>query len=295
MERSIVRIVTATQTLEGAGFPVRRPIPVPGLHQVDPFLLLDHLGPVTWGPGEAVGAPDHPHRGFETVTYLLAGRMQHRDSAGNEAVLGPGDAQWMTAGAGVVHSEMPYGELLEHGGTLHGFQIWVNLPARDKMMAPRYQDIPAGQIPEAVSGDGKVRVKVIAGEALGVSAPIETRTPITYLHYRIAPGGRALHRRPASENVVVYVFAGAMRVGPQQTPVAEGQMAVFGRGDSVSLLASGREPAEALLLAGEPIGEPVARHGPFVMNTQEEIRQAYRDYHSGAMGTVMVRQPGEAS
>src|SRR5579872_3405949 len=181
--RKVARLVTSIRTREGGGFIVHRPFPTQTLMDFDPFLLLDEMGPVDYAPYEAVGAPDHPHRGFETVTYVLEGRMQHRDSQGNHGTLGPGDVQWMTAGGGVVHSEMPEDELYRTGGRMHGFQLWVNLPSRDKMMHPRYQDVPSAQIPVVEGDEGLVRVKVIAGEALGAHAVIDTRTPIMYLHF----------------------------------------------------------------------------------------------------------------
>ena len=190
--RAVARVVDSIETLEGAGFLVHRPFPVAGLSAIDPFLLLDEMGPMDLRAGEAKGAPDHPHRGFETVTYMLEGRMEHRDSQGNSGSIAPGDVQWMTAGAGVVHSEMPSRELLERGGRMHGFQLWVNLPRTDKMMQPRYQEVPAARIPEAATPDRKVKVRVIAGEALGARAVIDTRTPIVYLHFTIRPGGQVL-------------------------------------------------------------------------------------------------------
>lgn len=286
--RPILSLIEAVRTLEGGGFPVRRPFPTAELSFFDPFLLLDHLGPVEWGPGEAIGAPDHPHRGFETVSYVLAGRKEHRDSAGHSGRLGPGDVQWMTAGAGVVHSEMPEAEFHRTGGLQHGFQIWVNLPRKDKLMRPRYQDIPAARIPEAESADGKVRVRVIAGEALGVSAVIDTVIPITYLHFVVQPGGTLSQPIPAAQNALAYVFAGAVRLGPEGTPVGEGHMAAFGAGDAIEISqpADAAGPGELLLLAGTPLNEPVARWGPFVMNTREEIIQAARDYEEGRMGQI---------
>jgi hypothetical protein len=283
-ERRISWILDSVRTLEGAGFPVRRPFPTRQLSYLDPFLLFDHLGPVAWGPGEGVGAPDHPHRGFETVTYLLSGEMEHRDSAGHHGKLGAGDVQWMTAGSGVVHSELPSAAFMRDGGVMHGFQLWVNLPARDKMMPPRYQDIPAAHIPEATSADGQTTVRVIAGEALGKSAVIDTRIPITYLHYTLAPG--AATRQPIAPecNTMCYVIAGTVLVGPDWRAVREGQLAHFGDGADVLLANDAPEPAQALLLAGAPLHEPVARHGPFVMNTQEEIFKAIRDYQEGRLG-----------
>jgi redox-sensitive bicupin YhaK (pirin superfamily) len=256
--------------------------------QVDPFLLLDHLGPVTWGPGEGIGAPDHPHRGFETVTYLLSGSFQHKDSAGHAGKLTPGDVQWMTAGSGVVHSELPSNEFMRAGGVMHGFQVWVNLPARDKMMWPHYQEIPKTGVPEALSADGKVKVRVIAGAALGKSAVIETRTPIYFLHYTLQPGGANTQAIPAGHNALVYLISGEARLGAEQKPVHEGQMAMLGDGDQIRLAVADETaaPADLLLLAGVPLNEPVARYGPFVMNTREEIEQAFRDYQSGRMGSI---------
>ncbi len=286
--RPILALIEAVRTLEGGGFPVRRPFPTAEMPLFDPFLLLDHLGPVEWGPGEAIGAPDHPHRGFETVSYVLAGRKEHKDSAGHSGRLGPGDVQWMTAGAGVVHSEMPEAEFHRSGGLQHGFQIWVNLPRKDKLMRPRYQDIPAARIPEAESADGKVRVRVIAGEALGARAVIDTVIPITYLHVIVQPGGSIAQPIPAAHNALAYVFAGVVCLGPERTPVQEGHMATFGAGDAIEISqpAAAAAQGELLLLAGAPLNEPVARWGPIVMNTREEIIQAAQDYEEGRMGRI---------
>jgi hypothetical protein len=286
--RPVIAVIDSERTLEGGGFPVRRPFPTAQLMQVDPFLLLDHLGPVTWGPGEGIGAPDHPHRGFETVTYLLSGEMQHKDSAGHSGSLRPGDVQWMTAGAGVVHSELPSDTFMRNGGTLQGFQVWVNLPARDKMMPPRYQDIPASRIPEATSADGKVKVRVIAGKSLGRSAVIETRTPILYLHFTLQPGAGITQPVPENFNALAYVIRGELRAGEERRPVREGQMARFGSGDAVRLAVEDKatEPTDLLLLAGQPLNEPVERYGPFVMNTRQQIVQAIRDFNEGRLGKI---------
>jgi redox-sensitive bicupin YhaK (pirin superfamily) len=285
--RNIASVITAHQTLEGGGFPVRRPFPTADRLDVDPFLLLDHLGPVEWGPGEGIGAPDHPHRGFETVTYLLSGEMEHKDSRGHAGKLRPGDVQWMTAGAGVVHSELPSSEFMKEGGTMHGFQIWVNLPAKDKMIAPRYQEVPREKIPEAQTEDGMVRVRVIAGESLGVSAVIDTHTPINYLHFTVKPGGSVVQPVPSDENALIYVIQGEVTVGDKDIRVREGQMGVLDAGDSVSLsVAKDGEMTDLLMLSGRPINEELARYGPFVMNTQEEIHQAINDYREGRMGAI---------
>src|SRR5246127_2593498 len=211
--REVTKIVTAHRQREGGGFIVRRPFPSAGLRHADPFLLLDEMGPVEYGPGEAIGAPDHPHRGFETVTYVLEGEMEHEDSAGHRGRLGAGDVQWMTAGRGIVHSEMPSRAMRQRGGRMHGFQIWVNLPARDKLTAPRYQEIARATIPEAATPDGRAVVHVIAGEALDPKAAIETRTPIGYLHWIFSPGASVDVPVPADHATYVYVFEGAVRVG----------------------------------------------------------------------------------
>ena len=280
--REVVKIVTAHRQREGAGFVVRRPFPTAGFQNADPFLLLDEMGPVDYGPGEAVGAPDHPHRGFETVTYLLQGEAEHEDSAGHRGKLRPGDVQWMTAGRGIVHSEMPSADMQRRGGRFHGFQIWVNLPARDKLMAPRYQEIPGAGIPSARSADGLAEVKVVAGEALGVRAVIETRTPISYLHWTLAPGAKIGVPLPREHAAYAYVFDGSVRVAGRQ--VGEGQLALLGAGDSVALETP--ERAQLLLLSGVPLREPVVRYGPFVMNTEQEIVQAIDDYRSGRFAEI---------
>ncbi|MBS1957766.1 MAG: pirin family protein [Cyanobacteria bacterium SZAS-4] len=285
--RSVKGIITSIATREGAGFAVRRPFPTQSLSLVDPFLLLDHMEPVTLAPGAAKGAPDHPHRGFETVTYMLEGHFVHKDSAGNSGVIGPGDVQWMTAGSGVVHSEMPDEELVENGGRLHGFQIWVNLPAKDKMMAPRYQDIPSAQIPIAESEDGRVWVKVVAGQSLGKEAVIDTRTPITFLHVKLQPGASLNQPLPPHFNTFAYIVEGKGYFGNEKLPAETDQLVLFGNdGDHACLQASDFEPVSLLLLGGLPLGEPVARYGPFVMNTQKEIVQALHDYQNGRMGVI---------
>lgn len=275
--------------MEGAGVLVHRPFPshTHALSVFDPFLLFDEMGPMDVAPNSAKGFPDHPHRGFETITYMLAGRFEHRDSFGHAGKIEPGDVQWMTAGSGLVHSENPEAEFLRAGGHMHGFQIWVNLPKRDKMMEPRYQEVPKARIPEAVSADGKTHVRVIAGEALGAKAVIDTRIPIQYLHFTLAPGARVEQAVPRSANALAYVFAGAAVFGGKR--VEEHHMVTFARdADVVVLEAAGDsgQPVQVLLLSGEPIGEPVARYGPFVMNTREEVAQAVEDYQAGKMGTI---------
>jgi redox-sensitive bicupin YhaK (pirin superfamily) len=287
--RAVAGIVDGVETLEGEGFLVRRPFPKRALSEFDPFLLLDEMGPMDLAPGKAKGAPDHPHRGFETVTYILEGRMEHKDSQGHAGQLGPGDVQWMTAGSGVVHSEMPEREFARTGGRLHGFQLWVNLPRRDKMMRPRYQEIEAASIPVARTEDGLVSVKVIAGETLGARARIETQTPIMYLHFTLQPGGRVTQHVPREYNAFAYVIDGAGRFGADEVDASDGQMVMFARdADQVLLVnpADATTPLNVLLIAGVPLNEPVARYGPFVMNTRAEIYQAIEDYQNGRMGAI---------
>lgn len=282
--REVSRVVTAHRQEEGAGFIVRRPMPSMSLAVADPFLLIDEMGPVDYAPGEAVGAPDHPHRGFETVTYVLSGEFEHEDSAGHKGTLRSGDVQWMTAGAGVVHSEMPSRGVRDEGGRVHGFQIWVNLPAKLKMTQPRYQEVSAAKIPTGESADGKAKVRVIAGEALGAKAVINTLTPIVYQDWSLSAGADVTVPLAAEQQALVYVFEGAANVGNDGKLTNDGQLAVLGAGDSVRLRSE--TGGRLLLLAGVPLNEPVARYGPFVMNTQQEIQQAFRDYQSGKMGEI---------
>jgi redox-sensitive bicupin YhaK (pirin superfamily) len=283
--REVENVVTAHKQTEGGGFVVRRPFPSDRLALVDPFLLLDEMGPVDYGPREAVGAPDHPHRGFETVTYVLEGEFEHEDSAGHRGSLRPGDVQWMTAGAGIVHSEEPSERIREDGGRIHGFQIWVNLPARDKMTRPRYQEVPSARIPTTATADGKARVRVIAGEALGVRAVIDTHIPIVYQDWQLDEGADVTLPLARNERAMVYVFEGAALVGDQGREAKDGQLALLGEGDAVRLrgVAGG---GRLLLLAGAPLREPVARYGPFVMNTEAELRQAFADFRSGKLGEI---------
>ena len=287
--RTVTGIVNSIETLEGGGFLVRRPFPKASFSDFDPFLLLDEMGPMEVAPGEAKGVPDHPHRGFETVTYLLSGDMEHKDSRGHAGRLRAGDVQWMTAGAGVVHSEMPSREFARTGGRMHGFQLWVNLPKRDKMIKPRYQEISSSQIPKATSADGLVTVSVIAGEAMGRKAVIETRTPIVYVHYRIKPGGAAIQGVPRIYNAFAYIVEGEGLFGTERERASDGQMVLFAQdGDKVRIenATAATTTLEVLFIAGVPLNEPIARYGPFVMNTEGEIRQAIEDYQLGRMGAI---------
>ena len=283
--RGVTRVFTAPEAHDGDGVELRRAFPGYELKELDPFLLLDQMGPMDVAPGKARGFPPHPHRGFETVTYLLSGEMQHRDSWGNHGVLRPGDVQWMTAGSGLVHSELPGETLVRKGGRLHGFQLWINLPRKDKMIRPRYQDTTSERIP-VVGGDaGEVSVKVIAGEALGTKGVIDTRIPILYLHVTLEPGAEFTQTVPRTENAFAFVIEGDGTFG--DTKAGQYSVVLFDRaGDAVRIANTGTAPLSLLLIAGEPIGEPVARYGPFVMNTRAELQQAVEDYHQGRMGVL---------
>jgi redox-sensitive bicupin YhaK (pirin superfamily) len=287
--RTIFQIVDSKTTTEGEGFTVHRPFPNSVVRDFDPFLLLDEMGPIDLLPNQAKGAPDHPHRGFETVTYVLEGSFEHKDSRGNVGNLLAGDVQWMTAGSGVIHSEMPEKEFAKNGGRLHAFQLWINLPKKDKMTQPRYQDVPSKKIPTAVTADGKVHVKVIAGESLNKNSQISTKIPILYLHLSMAPSSSFVQIVPKSFNIFAYVAKGKANFGKAKQLVKQEQAVFFKRdGDkiSISVPEDSNRSTEILLIGGSPIEEPVVRYGPFVMNTDEEIQQAIEDYKNGKMGKI---------
>jgi len=294
--RPVADIITARRQLEGDGFVVRRPFPGIGLSLVDPFLLLDHLGAVEYAPGEAKGASWHPHRGFETVTYIIDGAIEHQDSTGGGGLITDGATQWMTAGAGIFHSELPPQTLVVKGGLFHGVQLWVNLPKQLKWTPPRYQDIRARDVTLLASHDGAALVRVIAGELAGHQGPGVTRTPITYLHATVSPGAELALPWPRDFNAMVYVLAGRGLAGIEARPLDEGQLAIFGPGDAGLVRAGDPQPSaarsgwEILVLGGLPIREPVARYGPFVMNTREEIIQAVEDFQAGRMGIIPATQ-----
>jgi hypothetical protein len=295
--RGVERRVDAIRTFEGEGFPVRRPFPGLDRAAADPFILLDQMGEVQYAPGEAKGAPDHPHRGFETVTYMIDGEFVHRDSTGGGGVIANGDTQWMTAGAGIVHSEMPPEKLIRSGGLFHGVQLWVNLPAAQKWSPPRYQDISAKSVALLRSADGGALVRMIAGELAGHRGPGVTQTPIAYAHVTLFPGSRLDVPWRPDFNALVYALGGFGTVGTDATPLRSGQLAVLGPGDAVRIEGAARQDTrtptfDVLLLGGRPIGEPVVQYGPFVMNTREEILQAIADYQSGKMGSIPATHVG---
>ena len=273
--RRVKAIVPTRTVLEGGGFKVRRPAAMGSL--MSPFLLLDEMGPADYVPGEAVGAPWHPHRGFETVTYMLAGEMEHEDSVGSKGVITPGDVQWMTAGKGIIHSELPTKKMMDEGGLMHGFQIWVNLPAKDKMMNPRYQDITSDDSP-TIEKDG-VWARVIAGECLGIESSIDTVIPITYVHVKMESGSSLDKNLDEELNGMIYVFKGEVSI--EGKSVKDGSLALLSAGSEVKIEA--KEQSEFLILAGPELNEPIARYGPFVMNTREEILQAIDDYQRGIL------------
>ncbi|MCZ6892284.1 MAG: pirin family protein [Chloroflexi bacterium] len=297
-ERRALTITDAPSMLEGAGFKVRRAFSEIDLRLSDPFILLDHMGAVEYAPGEAKGAPDHPHRGFETVTYMMDGELEHRDSNGGGGLITDGATQWMTAGAGIVHSEMPTEQIVRGGGLFHGVQLWVNLPRAEKWTPSQYQDIDADKVALLASDDGGAIVRLIAGDVANHRGPGGTRTPITYAHASVSPGARLQIPWRPDFNALIYVLAGHGAVGPERHAIREGQLAVMGEGNSITIFGEANQESrsptlELLLLGGSPIGEPVAWYGPFVMNTREEISQAIADYQAGRMGKIPAKQRGE--
>ncbi|CAM3099236.1 pirin family protein [Stackebrandtia soli] len=289
-DRKIDRVVASMRTLEGAGFPVRRPFPTAAFSQADPFLLLDHMLAV-YEPQEAKGAPWHPHRGFETVTYLMDGTFVHHDSNGGGGVISDGDTQWMTAGSGILHDELPSEELVMKGGYFNGVQLWVNLPKSAKWAKPRYQDIKGGNLTLLSSSDGGALVRLIAGNLGEHSGPGMTYTPITLAHASISPGARLTIPWSPDFSAMAFVFEGDGDAGTERRPLKEGELALYGPGQSITITAATEQRGrtgnfEVLLLGGLPLHEPVARYGPFVMNTKAEILQAVEDFQAGRMGTI---------
>ncbi len=287
--RPVTSITTAPRGYEGEGFPVRRAFAGVQLRDLDPFVHMDQMGEVEYAPGEPKGTNWHPHRGFETVTYMLDGVMQHQDSHGGGGVIRDGDTQWMTAGGGILHIETPPEALVVSGGLFHGFQLWVNLPAKDKMLPPAYQSLEGTGVTLLASPDGGALVRLIAGDVAGHRGPGATHTPITLIHATITAGARLELPWRSDFNALVYVLGGAGTVAAQ--PIRTGQLAVLGAGDYLAVEADAaqdsRAPAlDVLLLGGLPIREPVATYGPFVMNTRDELQQAVDDYRAGRLGVI---------
>jgi len=289
--RPVRSITSAPRGFEGEGFPVRRAFAGVDLADLDPFVHLDQMGEVEYAPGEPKGTPWHPHRGFETVTYMIDGVFEHADSNGGGGVITNGDTQWMTAGAGILHIEKPPEWLVVSGGLFHGLQLWVNLPAAQKFAAPRYQDLRASEVALVSSPDGGALVRVIAGDVAGHAGPGSTYTPMTMVHATLSPGARLSLPWRSDYNALVYVMAGQGSVGAEGIPIGTGQLAVFGEGNAVTIAATrtqeSRSPdLDVIVLGGRPIREPVAWMGPFVMNTREEVMQAVADYQAGRLGSI---------
>ena len=287
--RSIFQIIKSETTQDGEGVTLNRSFPNNLLSEFDPFLLLDEIGPTDLIPGKQKGFPDHPHRGFETVTYLLEGKFEHKDSQGHTGIINSGDVQWMTAGSGVIHSELPEKEFSKYGGKLHGFQLWVNLPKSNKMMKPRYQEIPRSKIPTVTTEDGNVIVKLIAGESLGSKAVVDTITPIMYMHFKLESGSSIVQPIPKEYNVFAYIIKGKGIVERKNNNkiIERGNLVIFdkyGKEVYIKAVEDSKIPLELLLIGGIPIREPIARYGPFVMNTQQEIYEAIEDYRNGQLG-----------
>ena len=282
--RPVKQITTAPQAYEGEGFPVRRAFAGVTLADLDPFIHMDEMGEVDYAPGEPKGTNWHPHRGFETVTYMLDGVFQHQDSHGGGGVIQDGATQWMTAGRGILHIETPPEHLVVSGGLFHGFQLWVNLPAKDKMRPPAYQNLEGPDVTLLASPDGGALLRVIAGDVGEHRGPGSTHTPITLVHATISAGARLEIPWRHDFNALTYVMRGRGTVGTPAAPIGAGQLAVLGAGDSLALTAT--EQTEVLLLGGRPIREPVAAYGPFVMNTKAELQQAVDDFRAGRLGVI---------
>jgi redox-sensitive bicupin YhaK (pirin superfamily) len=289
--RPVRRVTTAPRGFEGEGFPVRRAFAGVALEDLDPFIHLDQMGEIDYGAGEPKGTPWHPHRGFETVTYMIDGVIQHQDSNGGGGLITDGATQWMTAGQGILHIETPPEEVVMKGGLFHGLQLWVNLPREQKWVSPRYQDLAASDVALLSSHDGGALLRLIAGDLAGHRGPGSTYTPITMVHASVSPDAEVAVPWPQRFNALVYVLAGRGTVGVDRRPVRTGQLAVLGQGDALTLAAAagsqeGVDHLEVILLGGAPIREPIAWAGPFVMNTEAEVRQAFEDFHRGRLGTV---------
>jgi redox-sensitive bicupin YhaK (pirin superfamily) len=289
--RPVISMTTAPSGFEGEGFPVRRAFAGVDVSLLDPFIHMDQMGEVEYAPGEPRGTSWHPHRGFETVTYIIDGIFEHQDSNGGGGVITNGDTQWMTAGSGLLHIERPPEHLVVSGGLFHGLQLWVNLPREQKWTDPRYQDLRGSQSTLLSSDDGGALLRVIAGELGGHAGPGSTHTPMTMVHATVSPGASVRLPWNQSFNALAYVLAGRGTVGPEQRPIETGQLAVFGPGDVVELAAAqgqeSRHPAlEVVLLGGQPIREPLAWAGPFVMNTRSEVLQAFEDFQAGKLGRI---------
>ena len=289
--RRIRSITTAPRGFEGEGFPVRRAFAGVDLADLDPFIHMDQMGEIDYGPGEPKGTPWHPHRGFETVTYMMEGTFLHQDSIGGGGVIQDGATQWMTAGAGILHIERPPDALIDSGGLFHGIQLWVNLPAKMKMTSPRYQDIGSREVALLTNDNGDAIMRVIAGQLGDTAGPGVTHTPITLLHVTLLPGGQLVLPWNPAYNALTYILAGNGTVGAERQAIASGQLAVHVDGDVLVLSADERQDSrtqafEVLVLGGEPIREPVAAYGPFVMNTRAELQQAFEDYQAGRLGQI---------
>ncbi|MEI8080863.1 MAG: pirin family protein [Actinomycetes bacterium] len=294
--RPVRSVTTAPSGLEGEGFPVRRAFAGVNLSALDPFVHMDQMGEVEYGPGEPKGTPWHPHRGFETVTYMIDGLMKHTDSHGGGGLIGGGDTQWMTAGSGILHIETPPEDLVASGGLFHGIQLWVNLPKAQKFTQPRYQDIAGSRVGLLSSADGGALIRVIAGDLAGHPGPGITHTPIALLHVTVSPGASVTLPWHREFNALVYGLSGRGAVGPTGQPLRGGQLAVFGSGDTITITADSKQDSihdglDVFVLGGRPIREPVAAYGPFVMNSRAELVQAFEDYHAGRLGSIPASEP----
>ncbi len=296
-ERNVRSVTTAPRGFEGEGFPVRRAFQGVDLADLDPFIHLDQMGEVEYAPGEPKGTSWHPHRGFETVTYMLDGTLDHQDSQGGGGTITDGDTQWMTAGSGLLHIEAPPEHVVVTGGLFHGFQLWVNLPAEKKWSAPRYQDLRGSDVSLMTSHDGGALIRLIAGDLDGHAGPGSTYTPITLIHATLEPGAQLRLPWRHDFNALAYVLSGRGSIGADRRAIGMGQLGVYGKGDTLTLTAAESQESrmpkmDVLLLGGQPIREPVAWYGPFVMNNRAELKQAFDDFQAGRLGSIPVIHAG---
>jgi redox-sensitive bicupin YhaK (pirin superfamily) len=285
-DRPLRSLTVAPSGTEGEGFPVRRAFAGVALADLDPFIHMDQMGEIDYGPYEPRGTDWHPHRGFETVTYIIDGEFVHQDSHGGGGTIRDGATQWMTAGRGILHIETPPEHLVVHGGLFHGIQLWVNLPARSKMIAPAYQNLTPERVSLLTTADGGALIRLIGGDLAGHRGPGSTHTPITMAHATIAPGARMTVPWNPGYNALAYGLSGTGDVGSERRRFDHGQLAVFGPGDTITLRAAADRSLDVLLLGGQPIREPIAAYGPFVMNSRAELQQAFDDFQHGRLGVV---------
>ena len=285
MSRKVIDIKDCMKTFEGDGIPVTRAFPVPGMRELDPFLLFDHFGPIHYEPGGATGVPAHPHCGFEAITYLLGGEVEHKDSWGGQAAIETGDIQWMTTGSGLIHSELVTEKFKKSGGIMQGLQIWVNLPQKNKKVQPWYQHIKQKNIPK-VKENNDIEIKVLVGEVKGVKSDVQTYSPVSIFDVKFSAPEKIDLDIPFEQTAIVYVIEGELQFSSDNKKASKGQMVYYDQSSNNINLTSISQKGSYLVLAGKPLNEPVSRYGPFITNTEGEMKQVMLDYQNGKMGEL---------